>query len=124
MQQRFWDWNAARLAAGRPAVRVAIGLHHGPALLGNIGDESRMEFAVLGDTVIVASRLEKLARPMDAGIVASDALIEAACREAAAAGEPIESDLEGLVRLGARAVPGHDEPVPVWILPRAMPGPG
>ncbi len=107
IQRCFWDWNRARIAENRLPVRFAIGLHYGPALLGNIGDQSRMEFAVLGDTVNVASRLEKLARPLDAGIVVSDKLIAAA--------------LDGLKPIGPQSVPGLDDVIPVWILPRAMP---
>ena len=42
----------------RPPLRIGVGLHQGPAMVGNIGHPRRMEFAVLGDTVNLASRLE------------------------------------------------------------------
>jgi len=121
IQQCFWEWNRTRIAGGHLPIRIAIGLHYGPALLGNIGDESRMEFAVLGDTVIVASRLEKLARPLDAGIVVSDALIAAAREQVAETGLGVADDLDGLMAAGPQSLPGRDEPIPVWILPRTLP---
>lgn len=43
-------------------VALALGVHSGEALLGNLGSASRMEYTVIGDTVNVAARLEALAR--------------------------------------------------------------
>lgn len=43
----------------RPKFR--IGIHTGPLVVGSIGDDMRMEFTALGDTVNYASRLESLA---------------------------------------------------------------
>ncbi|MBM3508697.1 MAG: adenylate/guanylate cyclase domain-containing protein [Alphaproteobacteria bacterium] len=68
-------WNAERQAAGQPPIRVSIGLHYGPAILGDIGSERRLEFATLGDTVNVASRLEGKTRALDCRLLASEALI-------------------------------------------------
>ena len=60
--ERFNRESAER---GAPALQVSAGLHFGPAIIGNIGPSRRLEFAVVGDTVNVASRLEAALRPND-----------------------------------------------------------
>jgi class 3 adenylate cyclase len=50
---------ADNLAHGRK-VRVRIGIHTGPAIVGNIGAPTRVNFTVVGDSVNVAQRLEQL----------------------------------------------------------------
>jgi PAS domain S-box-containing protein len=106
-------WNRARRDAGDIAIRVAIGLHHGPALLGNIGDARRLEFAVVGDTVNVASRLQELARPLEAGLVVSEDLLAAVARERVAEA----ADIDGFVPQPPQMIRGRDNAVPVRILP-------
>lgn len=105
-------WNAQRAARGEAPLRVGIGVHHGPVVLGDIGGASRLEFAVLGDTVNVASRLEHASRALDATVVASDALVQAARAEGAAG---IDALLACLTAGPAQALPGRTEPVAVWL---------
>lgn len=51
--------------AGREAhVRLRIGLHSGPVVVGNIGTATRMSYTVVGDTVNIAQRLEQLAKEL------------------------------------------------------------
>jgi len=52
--------NARRRACGLPPVRVRIGIHTGPAVVGNIGAPGRINYTIVGDTVNTAARLEDL----------------------------------------------------------------
>jgi class 3 adenylate cyclase len=45
-------------------VRVRIGLHSGPVVVGNIGTPSRMNYTVVGDTVNTTKRLQELAKEL------------------------------------------------------------
>ena len=94
---------------GAPALKVSAGLHFGPAIIGNIGPSRRLEFAVVGDTVNVASRLEAASRELGCSIVASDALIERA-RASAGAGPT----LPRFVRREAIALRGRSAGMDVW----------
>jgi len=71
-------WSADRQARGLPGVRVGVGAHVGPVVVGDIGDARCLELAVLGDVVNTANRLQHATRAHDVCIVASAALLEAA----------------------------------------------
>ena len=92
---------------GVPPVRIGVGLHYGPVVLGDIGNERRLEFAVLGDTVNVASRLEGLTREVGTDLVASAELVARVREEGGPAGR--------LVSLGERNLRGRAEPVEVFV---------
>lgn len=57
-------WNRERTAAGDPQIVANFGMHYGPAVLGDLGGDNRLEFAVIGNTVNVASRVEALTRTL------------------------------------------------------------
>ncbi|MBZ8133988.1 adenylate/guanylate cyclase domain-containing protein [Afifella sp. IM 167] len=80
--EHFSRWNARRLQRGAEPVQISIGLHYGKVVVGNIGTERRLEFAVLGDTVNVASRLEGITRELACRAAISRAAAEAALAEA------------------------------------------
>ncbi len=59
---RFNDRYAARTGTS-PALKMRIGINTGPVVVGTLGNDLRMEFKAVGDTVNLASRLESLAEP-------------------------------------------------------------
>ena len=62
-------------AKGIEPIKVSIGVHFGPVILGDIGPARRLEFAVVGDTVNVASRLEASTRELGCRCVVSEDLM-------------------------------------------------
>jgi adenylate cyclase len=56
---------------GLPEIHVGIGLNSGDVFVGNIGDERRTSYTVIGDHVNLASRLEGVARGGEVLITAS-----------------------------------------------------
>ena len=44
-------------------LKMRIGIHTGPVVVGTLGNDLRVEFKAVGDTVNIASRLENLAAP-------------------------------------------------------------
>lgn len=65
-------------ARGLPALRMRIGLHSGPAVVGNIGSASRFSYTAVGDTVNLAARLEGANKAFGSGLMVSQATLDAA----------------------------------------------
>jgi adenylate cyclase len=107
------SWNTERTARGEPPIKVAIGIHYGPVVLGDIGSERRMEFAVLGDVVNVAQRLEGLTRRLGCQIVVSDDFVRALRAEGAGEAEVL---LAGFAAAEPQELRGREQPVAVWTL--------
>jgi adenylate cyclase len=75
MQRKMQEANQARLQRGAPPIQIGIGLHSGPAVVGNIGSGDRVQYTAIGDTVNVAARLVSKA-------AASQIIVSADIREA------------------------------------------
>lgn len=59
---------------GFPPLRHGIGLHTGNVVAANIGSNHRMSYALVGETVNIASRIQDLTKDQGADILISDAV--------------------------------------------------
>lgn len=107
MMATIGQWNGERVRAGQPSVQLSLGLHYGPVVIGNVGPERRLEWAVLGDTVNVASRLEGCSRSLGVTLVVSEALIAALHNPALA---------EGLRPAAPQQLRNREEPVAIRVV--------
>ena len=83
-----------------PPLKMRIGVHTGPVVVGTLGNDLRVEFKAVGDTVNIASRMESLAEPGTSYVTGETFTLT-----------------EGFFRfegLGAREVKGREEPVNVY----------
>jgi len=63
MQREVACLNESRRRRGLHEIQIGVGLHTGPAVVGNIGSEQRMQYTAIGDTVNIAARLVGKAAP-------------------------------------------------------------
>lgn len=94
-------------------IHLSVGVHYGTVIIGNIGSKERLEFAVLGDTVNVASRLENATREAGCRGIVSESLVSAAIKEDSTS---ITAQLEKLEKLAPLQLRGVTQKVPVYAL--------
>ena len=109
-------WNVEREKKGEEPITISVGIHYGDVILGDIGSERRLEFATLGDTVNVASRLEALTRELDTQIIISDDVVEAQKQNSPDNGATLMADFRPE---GKQTVRGRDNEISIWKLQRA-----
>jgi class 3 adenylate cyclase/tetratricopeptide (TPR) repeat protein len=85
---------------GIPTIRMRVGIHTGPVVVGALGNDLRVQFTAVGDTVNLASRVQNLAEAGTTYVT-----------------EDTFKLTEGFFRfeaLGERKVKGKEEPVRVY----------
>ncbi|SHJ98013.1 adenylate/guanylate cyclase [Shimia gijangensis] len=111
MMDALDEWNEDRIARGQPPLRVGFGAHFGPAVLADIGAH-RLEFAVVGNTVNIASRLEALTRGLNARLVISDTMRDKILEQGG------HDDLQALRQFPDQAIRGVEDKLTVWAFER------
>ena len=66
------SFNAEKNLPTDQTVKIGIGVHTGPVILGTIGSPERMDSTVLGLTVNLTKRLEEVTRPLGVDMLISD----------------------------------------------------
>jgi adenylate cyclase len=103
MQEGMRALNDERVARGAPPLRLGIGLHSGPVVVGDIGSPQRREYTAIGDAVNVASRIEQLTKVHGVPILVSE--------------ETRRNVGDGIAfaSVGATQVKGRAQPVDCWV---------
>jgi predicted ATPase/class 3 adenylate cyclase len=89
--------------AGDPRIgpiRLRIGINTGPVVIGTVGNDLRVQFTVVGDTINMAARMETMAEP------GTTYVTEETYR--------LTKDLFHFQALGKKAIKGKQDPVPVY----------
>ncbi|MCZ6838243.1 MAG: adenylate/guanylate cyclase domain-containing protein [Alphaproteobacteria bacterium] len=102
MRAALADLNRERAAAGKPEIQHGIGIHCGPAVVGNVGTVDRLEYTVMGDTVNVAALIADHCKETK-----EDLLISAAVRAQLAGPFPVRE-------MPAIEAKGRREPVQLF----------
>jgi len=78
MAQRLDELNESLSTELNEPLRIGIGLHLGPAFIGEMGYEKATSLTAVGDSVNTASRLETMTKEFKAQLVVSEAVAHSA----------------------------------------------
>jgi adenylate cyclase len=105
MRRALTKLNASFRERGQGEFQMGMGLHQGPAVVGNIGSAApheKMDLTVIGDSVNLASRLESITKEYGVDLVISEAIYHQV------------KDLYHCCPLDLVAVKGKQQPVAIF----------
>lgn len=76
MQKEVQKFNTVRLSQNQSPIKIGIGMHTGPLIMGITGDKDRLDASTISNTVNTASRIESLTKHYKANIILSEASLE------------------------------------------------
>ena len=114
VQQALPDLGPLLKELGIAKLTVRIGIHTGHAVVGNIGSPGRINYTAIGDTVIVAQRLEEAGKDLGGREVQDVIVLISGAVQAAMMGA------YALAPLGRHSLRGRSEEIEVF----ALEGPG
>jgi class 3 adenylate cyclase len=104
MQKALRAFNVRSVERGVPPIRIGIGLHTGPLIMGITGDEQRLDATTISDAVNTAARIESLTKFYKAGLLLSSDTLD-----------PIVDQARYTMRhLGLVQVKGKSAPVSIY----------
>ncbi len=76
MQQDLREFNVLQKTKNLPSIRMGIGMHTGPLVMGITGDNDRLDATTISDAVNTASRIESLTKYYKANILLSEVTLQ------------------------------------------------
>lgn len=70
---------------GLPIIEAGIGVHTGPAVVGNIGSAKQLNYTAIGDTINTGSRVENLTRKYDVPLLVTEEVVNSCAGQPAVA---------------------------------------
>ena len=107
-------WNRERAHRGELPVKIGVGLHYGPVVLGDVGTADFVEFTVIGDTVNTANRLQEATRKLGCDLVVGQPLLNAI--QAERGEQALRENFAKLRKFGDIDIRGRNKTVEIWTL--------
>jgi len=104
MRKNLDRFNFQRVQEGKPPFRHGIGICTGTVLAGNTGSDDRLSYALMGNTVNLASRIQNLTKTFKCDILASEETVKET------------NDFSNIKKMLPQNIKGYSRPVIVYQL--------
>ncbi|MCW2926377.1 MAG: putative Chase2 sensor protein [Thermoleophilia bacterium] len=111
MLERLHAVNERRAEEGQSPFAIGVAVHSGPAVVGNVGHERRLDYTAIGDTVNTTARLESSTKELGAVLLVSRSTVDRL-------GEELR---ERAMLVGDVTMKGKSRVVEAWALPPMRP---